>query len=46
MENEAELLVELFFEDIKACIDDPDIPTCRWAITAPRPTSRQSWERH
>ncbi|MEU3503656.1 hypothetical protein ABZ726_23860, partial [Streptomyces hundungensis] len=32
MENGAELLVELFFEDIKACIDDPDIPTCLWAI--------------
>ncbi|MFI5706134.1 polymorphic toxin-type HINT domain-containing protein [Streptomyces xanthochromogenes] len=32
MENGAELLVELFVEDIKACIDDPDIPTCLWAI--------------
>ncbi|WP_190344816.1 hypothetical protein [Streptomyces venezuelae] len=32
MENGAEILVELFLEDIKACIDDPDIPTCLWAI--------------
>ncbi|MGW7343116.1 scabin-related ADP-ribosyltransferase [Streptomyces sp. NPDC054854] len=31
-ENGAEILVELFVEDIKACIDDPDIPTCLWAI--------------
>ncbi|MFD7788474.1 hypothetical protein ACFV4Q_36110 [Streptomyces nojiriensis] len=32
LENGAEILIELFFEDIKACIDDPDIPTCLWAI--------------
>ncbi|WP_030196339.1 polymorphic toxin type 27 domain-containing protein [Streptomyces sp. NRRL S-87] len=30
--NGAEILVELFLEDIKACIDDPDIPTCLWAV--------------
>ncbi|WP_338490901.1 hypothetical protein [Streptomyces sp. SJL17-4] len=32
LENGGEILVELFLEDIKACIDDPDIPTCLWAI--------------
>ncbi|MEV4432363.1 polymorphic toxin-type HINT domain-containing protein [Streptomyces sp. NPDC049585] len=32
MENGGELLVELFLEDIKKCIEDPDIPTCLWAI--------------
>ncbi|WP_158821098.1 MULTISPECIES: ALF repeat-containing protein [unclassified Streptomyces] len=32
LENGAEILVELFLEDIKACIDDPDIPTCLWAL--------------
>ncbi|MER6049070.1 hypothetical protein ABT168_16720 [Streptomyces sp. NPDC001793] len=31
-ENGGEILVELFFEDIKKCYDDPDIPTCLWAI--------------
>ncbi|MFF7717573.1 polymorphic toxin type 27 domain-containing protein [Streptomyces sp. NPDC007988] len=32
LENGGEILVELFLEDIKACIDDPDIGTCLWAI--------------
>ncbi|MFD3808571.1 hypothetical protein ACFWTC_34505 [Streptomyces sp. NPDC058619] len=32
LENGGEILVELFLEDIKACIDDPDIPTCLWSI--------------
>ncbi|MCD9900968.1 hypothetical protein LUR56_15130 [Streptomyces sp. MT29] len=31
-ENGAEILVELFAEDIMECIDDPDIGTCIWAI--------------
>ncbi|MFE1559047.1 hypothetical protein ACFW6V_29185 [Streptomyces sp. NPDC058734] len=31
-ENGAEILVELFAEDIKACMDDPDIPICIWAF--------------
>ncbi len=32
LENGGEILVELFLEDIKACINDPDIPTCLWAV--------------
>lgn len=32
MENGAEILVELAAEDIMACIDDPDLVTCIWAI--------------
>ncbi|MGG8406900.1 polymorphic toxin type 27 domain-containing protein, partial [Streptomyces sp. 12297] len=32
LENGGEILVELFLEDIKACIDDPDIGTCLWAV--------------
>ncbi|MER5870222.1 hypothetical protein [Streptomyces sp. NPDC002044] len=32
LENGGEILVELFLEDIRACIDDPDIPICLWAI--------------
>ncbi|MEU6488634.1 hypothetical protein ABZ945_32225, partial [Streptomyces sp. NPDC046887] len=31
-ENGGELLVELFAEDIKECLDDPDIGICLWAI--------------
>ncbi|MFC3234938.1 hypothetical protein ACFOL3_17395, partial [Streptomyces nitrosporeus] len=32
MENGAEILVEILAEDIMACIDDPDIATCLWAL--------------
>ncbi|NEC46648.1 hypothetical protein G3I63_34030, partial [Streptomyces sp. SID8016] len=31
-DNGAEILVELFAEDIMECIDDPDIGICIWAI--------------
>lgn len=31
-ENGAEILVELFAEDIKKCFDTGDIPTCIWAV--------------
>ncbi|MGW1199622.1 scabin-related ADP-ribosyltransferase [Streptomyces sp. NPDC002536] len=31
-ENGAEILIELFAEDIKECIDTGDIPICIWAV--------------
>ncbi|MFH8883373.1 hypothetical protein [Streptomyces californicus] len=31
-DNGAEILVELFAEDIMECVDDPDIGICVWAI--------------
>lgn len=40
MENGAELLVELAAEEIKECWDDPDIPTCLWAIVTNLPWTK------
>ncbi|WP_030212512.1 hypothetical protein [Streptomyces bikiniensis] len=40
MDNGAELLVELVAEDIKECWDDPDIPTCLWAIVGSLPWAK------
>ncbi|MEV6399411.1 hypothetical protein AB0M39_32265, partial [Streptomyces sp. NPDC051907] len=40
LENGAELLVEFAAEDIKKCIDDPDIPTCLWAIVQNLPWAK------
>ncbi|NEA17362.1 hypothetical protein G3I29_17965, partial [Streptomyces halstedii] len=40
VENGAQILVDLLFEDIKACIDDPDIPTCLWAVITSLPWSK------
>lgn len=40
MENGAELLVELAAEEIKECWDDPDIPTCLWAVVTSLPWSK------
>ncbi|MFE4312326.1 hypothetical protein ACFRR6_40400, partial [Streptomyces sp. NPDC056891] len=40
IENGGELLVEMFAEDIMACIEDPDIPTCLWAIISVLPVGK------
>ncbi|MET7870030.1 hypothetical protein [Streptomyces cyaneofuscatus] len=40
LENGGELLVELFLQDILDCIDDPDIPTCLWAIISSIPVGK------
>ncbi|MFE5947886.1 hypothetical protein [Streptomyces sp. NPDC056480] len=40
IENGGELLVEMFAEDIMACIEDPDIPTCLWAIISVLPMGK------
>ncbi|RST03459.1 hypothetical protein E2C00_32790, partial [Streptomyces sp. WAC05374] len=40
MENGAELLVEIAAEKIKECWDDPDIPTCLWAIVENLPWTK------
>lgn len=40
MDNGAELLVELAAEEIKECWDDPDIPTCLWAIVTNLPWAK------
>ncbi|MFF7717612.1 polymorphic toxin-type HINT domain-containing protein [Streptomyces sp. NPDC007988] len=40
MENGAELLVELAAEKIKECWDDPDIPTCLWAVAESLPWTK------
>ncbi|WP_282689659.1 MULTISPECIES: hypothetical protein [unclassified Streptomyces] len=40
LESGGELLVELFLQDILDCIDDPDIPTCLWAIISSIPVGK------
>ncbi|MFK8851071.1 hypothetical protein [Streptomyces sp. Ac-502] len=40
MDNGAEILVELAAEEIKECWDDPDIPSCLWAIVNNLPWSK------
>ncbi|MGA4798154.1 polymorphic toxin-type HINT domain-containing protein [Streptomyces lavendulocolor] len=40
MENGAELLVELAAEKIKECWNDPDIPTCLWAVVESLPWTK------
>ncbi|MET7870395.1 hypothetical protein [Streptomyces cyaneofuscatus] len=40
LENGAELLVEMVAGDIIACVEDPDIPTCLWAIVTALPIGK------
>ncbi|WP_369216934.1 hypothetical protein [Streptomyces flavofungini] len=39
-ENGADIFVELAAEQIKECWDDPDIPTCLWAIVTNLPWAK------